>query len=237
MDLVSRGRKLVLQYTGGSPCGTAKSSKSSPRSSISKGNKDSAASSQPHRIESVKSDSDDEKAQTKRKSTTISFLCDRDPSSGLAGVSFVGVSPDECSYFFEARSVHACVGAEPHKPGSVGPGSVFGIILVIAVLVYALGGVFYNRTVTNARGWRQLPNYSLWAGIWSFVSVCALPIGLPHKSVGLTDSQDLFIALFSSCARCLPSRRGYSRLHTGSRNRNSEAENRLIDQLDEEWDD
>ncbi|KAG6001286.1 hypothetical protein E4U21_004523 [Claviceps maximensis] len=201
-DLVSRGRKLVLQYTGGSPCGEIEKPKKGSRSALSKTNANSS----------------DKEKTTKRKSTTISFLCDRDPSTAQAAVSFVGVSPDECSYFFEARSVHACAGAEPHKPGSVGPGSVFGIILVITILVYALGGVFYNRAVKNARGWRQLPNYSLWAGIWSFFS-------------------DMFFILFSSCARCLPGRRGYSHLSTGSRHRNSDAENRLIDQLDEEWDD
>ncbi|KAG5929627.1 hypothetical protein E4U42_005217 [Claviceps africana] len=201
-NLVSRGRKLVLQYTGGSPCGEkTKSSQglqnSSSRSWVS---------------------SNDKETTTKRKSTTISFLCDRDPSSAQTAFSFVGVSPDECSYFFEARSIHACAGAEPHKPGSVGPGSVFGLILGIAILVYVLGGVFYNRTVKNARGWRQLPNYSLWAGIWHFIS-------------------DMFIILFSSCARCLPGWRNYRHLNTGSRHRNSDAENRLIDQLDEEWED
>ncbi|KAG5981037.1 hypothetical protein E4U54_006695 [Claviceps lovelessii] len=201
-DLVSRGRKLVLQYTGGSPCGGNTKSDKGSRSAASKS----------------KDKSSDKEATTKRKSTTISFLCDRDPSTAQAAFSFVGVSPDECSYFFEARSIHACAGAERHKPGSVGPGSVFGIILVIAILVYALGGVFYNRAVKNARGWRQLPNYSLWASIWSFFS-------------------DIFIILFSSCAGCLPGRRGYSHLNSGSRHRNAEAENRLIDQLDEEWDD
>ncbi|EGR48691.1 uncharacterized protein TRIREDRAFT_61584 [Trichoderma reesei QM6a] len=185
LDLHSRGRKLVLQYTGGSPCGESRSNEST--------------------------------SKTRRKSATISFLCDRDPGTTTA-VSFVGVDPDECSYFFEARSVHACAHAEPHKPGSVGPGSVFGLILVIAVLVYVLGGVFYNRTVAHARGWRQLPNYSLWAGIGSFFS-------------------DLFIILLSSCGRLLPSRRGYQHLGSGGVGRNSEAENRLIDQLDEEWDD
>lgn len=129
----------------------------------------------PHEVTTL--DSDDSKSDKKkrRKSTTISFLCDREPTSTQAAFSFVGTDPDECAYFFEARSVHACAQAEPHKPGSVGPGSVFGLILVIAVLVYAIGGVCYNRTVTHARGWRQLPNYSLWAGIWGFISVRSAP--------------------------------------------------------------
>lgn len=174
MDLVSRGRKLVLQYTGGSPCGTTKSNKStrtpsSPSANYNYANKESALTNQPHQVESLKDDK--EEKSSRRKSTTISFLCDRDPSSSQASISFVGVDEDECSYFFEGRSIHACAQAEPHKPGSVGPGSVFGIILVVAFLVYVLGGVFYNRTISNARGWRQLPNYSLWAGIWSFFSV------------------------------------------------------------------
>lgn len=164
MDLRSRGRKLVLQYDGGSPCG-GKSTKHRRGTPVPRASKPA-----PHRIETLAND-DKDKTTVRRKSTTISFLCDRDPGNTQASISFVGTDPDECAYFFEARSVHACAHAEPHKPGSVGPGSVFGIILLIAVLVYVLGGVFYNRAVTNARGWRQLPNYSLWAGIWEFISV------------------------------------------------------------------
>lgn len=47
----------------------------------------------------------------------------------------------------------------------------------------------------------------------------------------------MFVIAVSSCMRFLPSRRGYTHIGASSRNRNSEAENRLIDQLDEEWDD
>jgi cation-dependent mannose-6-phosphate receptor len=55
--------------------------------------------------------------------------------------------------------------------------------------------------------------------------------------------QDVFVIATSSCSRFMPSRRGYSALsasaHGSGRGRNSgaEDENRLIDQLDEEWDD
>ncbi|RCI15351.1 hypothetical protein L249_6541 [Ophiocordyceps polyrhachis-furcata BCC 54312] len=207
MDLRSRGRKLVLQYAGGSPCDTKATTAKDVKSTAKKGGGD-----------------DDDKTAVRRKSTTISFLCDKDPGSTQASVSFVGADADECAYFFEARSMHACAHAEPHKPGSVGPGSVFGIILLIAVLVYVLGGVFYNRTVTNSRGWRQLPNYSTWAGIGGFISV-----------------QDMFYAAWSWCCRYVPARRGggYSHLNSNAsnRHRSSDAENRLIDQLDEEWED
>jgi len=52
----------------------------------------------------------------------------------------------------------------------------------------------------------------------------------------------MFIIGTSSCARLLPSRRGYisvSANGNGPRGRSGrpEDENRLIDQLDEEWDD
>ena len=60
--------------------------------------------------------------------------------------------------------------------------------------------------------------------------------------------QDMFVIATSSCARFLPSRRGYSSLSAANasngrggvgagRNNRAEDENRLIDQLDEEWDD
>ena len=73
----------------------------------------------------------------------------------------------------------------------------------------------------HQRGWRQLPNYAIWAGIGSFC-------------------YDIFIILTSTCSRCLPHRKGYNQLPTssrGGRGSRSEQENRLIDQLDEEWDD
>ncbi|KAK9422959.1 putative Autophagy-related protein 27 [Seiridium unicorne] len=229
-ELKPRGRKLVLQYSGGSTCG--QSSKRDADSAMHKKNVHSSASYKYSDYEDEEERSAGSSTAVKvtketdtprqRKSATISFLCDRDPTASSAAVSFVGTDPDECAYFFEARSIHACAGAEPHAPGSVGPGAVFGIILMVAILVYIGGGIFYQRTVANQRGWRQLPNYSLWAGIWSFVS-------------------DMFIAATSSCAKFLPNRRGYHYL-SGSpsrtrQTRDREAENRLIDQYDEEWDD
>lgn len=123
-----------------------------------------------------------EKAEeVRRKSATISFRCDRESVSPTATVSFVGADPDECNYMFVVRSQHACAGVQPSKPGSVGPGGVFALIFLIAIAVYFAGGVFYQRTVANARGWKQLPNYSLWAGIWSFISVSNHPTSLVRK--------------------------------------------------------
>lgn len=223
-----------MQYSGGSPCSDgAKPARRGP-----------APPPQAHEIETFAKpgdkpdDAPDKAAGARRKSATISFHCDRDPGSTTAAVSFVN-TPDDCAYFFEARSVHACAHAEPHKPGSVGPGSVFGIILLVAILVYVVGGVVYNRTVAHARGWRQLPNYSLWATMASFVGVRPPP-SPPLRSVRPADgAQDVFAMLLTLCTRCLPGRQGYAALNAGAhgRNRSSDAENRLIDQLDEEWDD
>lgn len=142
----------MLQYTNGSPCGTDKNGRA------------------------TKDDDDDEyddekgKKGSRQKSTLISFHCDKDPLATQAIPTFVGTDPDECSYHFEVLSKAACITAEPAKQ-SVGPGAVFAIIGAIAILVYFLGGIFYQRNVAHARGWRQLPNYSMWAGIGSFIKV------------------------------------------------------------------
>ncbi|KAK3368595.1 mannose-6-phosphate receptor binding domain-containing protein [Podospora didyma] len=234
--LVPRGRKLVLTYEGGSPCGSDDKTKKDKREIVHDGaafknhNYDDEDDTEELALltgkgeEAEKKDADKDKDKEKekdgvrRKSAIISFLCGQDLDSPTAA-SFVATDKDECAYFFEVRSPHACAAAEPHTPGSVGPGSVFAIIFFITVLVYVFGGIFYQRTVAHARGWRQLPNYSLWAGIWNFL-------------------RDIFIITTSSCAQFLPSRRGYSSISpTNGRSRNREDENRLIDQLDEEWDD
>lgn len=106
---------------------------------------------------------------TRRKNTMISLLCTTEPLAPLMAISFVG-SPDSCTYFFEARSPAACGGIEKATQ-QLGPSGVFGVIALIAVLVYVVGGCVYQRTVMHQRGWRQLPNYSMWAGIASFFKV------------------------------------------------------------------
>lgn len=232
--LTVRGRKISLQYTNGSPCGEETKSKDKlrrrsggggsgsnydKRGSVHLGASHSSYDDE-SRVRATEKDKEKEANRKRRKSATFSFICDHEMMGEKAVVSYIGSTPDECAYFFDVRSSHACAGVEPHKPGSVGPGGVFAIIFFIAVGVYVGGGVFYQRTVAHARGWRQLPNYSLWAGIWSFIS-------------------DFFVIATSSCARCIPGRRGYRTLSSSpsGRGRNREDENRLIDQLDEEWDD
>lgn len=216
---IFRGRKLILNYTGGSLCPSSpsKSSRSValPREIIDDPDDDDDKDDRPSKKPSKSPDT------KRRKTTVISLLCDSDPLAKTS-ISFVA-AVDDCTYFFEGRSPSACGGLHVEKQ-ALGPGGVFGVIAMIAIAVYFAGGCVYQRTVMHQRGWRQLPNYAMWAGIWSFFS-------------------DMFVILTSSCARFLPSRRGYNRVSFngdrdgGRRGRRNEDENRLIDNLDEEWDD
>ncbi|KIV80345.1 hypothetical protein PV11_07851 [Exophiala sideris] len=206
---IFRGKKLVLNYTNGSPCPEL--------------DEDGVP---------IDSDFAARKIPLRRKSTLMSFICDTSPLlSTKPAISFLG-SPDHCTYVFEVRSRYACGGTtQSEEKGTLGPGGVFGVILGIALLVYLIGGVVYQRNVMHQRGWKQVPNYAVWAGLCSFIS-------------------DMFIILFSSCYQRMPGltqlfagRRGYHRVGTddsraaGHQGRDPEDENRLIDQLDEEWDD
>ncbi|KAL4756080.1 putative vacuolar sorting receptor (Mrl1) [Aspergillus foveolatus] len=190
-DPFFRGRKLVLNYTDGSPC-------------------------------------DDEGSHN--KSTIISFLCDRDVTTSTPIFSFVGTM-DQCTYFFEVRSSAAC-GGYGHDPAGQGlsPGGVFGIIALIAVAAYLVGGCAYQRTVMHQRGWRQCPNYSLWAGIVDFLKDMAI--------ICISSLGRFFHFKRSTTGRASAAADGLQHgQFAGNRRRDVDAENRLIDQLDEEWDD
>ncbi|KPI35202.1 putative mannose 6-phosphate receptor-like protein [Cyphellophora attinorum] len=203
-----------------------------------------------HKKRAILDDDDDDdrhkgKKTTRRKTTMMTFACDTSPLlAGKPAISFLG-TPDHCTYLFEVRSRHACGGTTTqHESGTLGPGGVFLVITGIALLVYLIGGIVYQRNVMHQRGWRQLPHYGMWAGIFSFVS-------------------DMTQILFGSCINRIPSvqrlfggrgRGGYHRVGTednyndrtngasrsagtGGRNggRDADAENRLIDSYDEEW--
>ncbi|OKL60633.1 hypothetical protein UA08_04168 [Talaromyces atroroseus] len=225
---IFRGKRLVLNYTNGSPC----TSSGNPLlgSSLHADDDFTAehgySSSKPSYSATAAGDSQ----TTKRKSAIMSFLCDREAPAATPAVSFVGTM-DSCTYFFEVRSLVACGGVAAVPEGGLGPAGVFGVIALIAVFVYLLGGCAYQRTVMHQRGWRQCPNFSLWSDLVGFV-------------------QDFIIIIFSSITRCfvrkdsssrpngqrgiisaIGGRRGADRGDRGD----VDAENRLIDQLDEEW--
>ena len=156
-QLLFRGKKLLLNYTQGSPCPDLDE-------------------------DGVPIDEDlvARKVNKRRKSTLMTFACDTSPLlSGRPAVNFLG-SPDHCTYVFEIRSRWACGGTtQSEEKGTLGPGAVFGLIAGIALLVYLIGGIVYQRNVLHQRGWRQLPNYAIWSGIYSFFSVSALDFHFP----------------------------------------------------------
>ncbi|KAK1055611.1 Cation-independent mannose-6-phosphate receptor CI-MPR [Friedmanniomyces endolithicus] len=245
---VLRGRKLVVNYTDGSPYDTDVGKRSHIIEDLSSrailgdddDEDDGDKKKQPKKPSKSHDDDDDDEPKkpmktpfthpVRRKNTVVSFLCDRDPLAQTLLLSFISSSPDQCTYFFEARSSAGCGGIETAKQ-TLSPSGVFGMIVGIAFLVYIVGGCVYSRVVLQQRGWRQLPNYALWSSMGRFI-------------------KDIFIILTSSCARFLPSRRGYERVSNGGigssgngsrgergRGDSSDAENRLIDELNEEWDD
>lgn len=110
---VFRGRKLVLNYTSGSPCSSDRTR--NPRS----------FDEDEH--DGNNGDQGDHKTDERRKSSIISFQCERDALAPKAQVSFVGASQDECTYFFEARSMAACGGVNETEQ-TLGPGGVFGVM-------------------------------------------------------------------------------------------------------------
>ena len=168
-----RGRKLVLNYTNGSPC-EPKSDRLLPRKLNVPHDDDDDDDEDDRDDDRRKHKSSKSKGPERRKSTLISFTCDRESLASKVHLSFIGSDPDECTFFFEARSVAACGGVSESQQ-TLGPGGVFGVIALIAAAVYLLGGIAYQRTVMHQRGWRQLPNYTLWAGIFAFVSVSPIP--------------------------------------------------------------
>jgi cation-dependent mannose-6-phosphate receptor len=177
-DPIFRGKKLVLNYTSGSLCPELDEN-GRPRFATRKildGDEDDDELPPSGKPSKGKAPSPKPLASTRRKSTLLSFQCDRDPQlTDHPQISFIG-SPDHCTYFFEVRSRYACGGAiSSGESGSLGPGGVFGVILAITVLVYLIGGCVYQRSVMHQRGWRQCPNYGVWAGLFGFIGVSHIP--------------------------------------------------------------
>lgn len=129
---------MVLNYTGGSPCDTKRTKV--PRRIIDdeddkkddgkkKGDDKKGDDKKDDHREDDDKDHDGTDKVVRRKSTVISFLCERDSLAPKAHLSFVGASEDECTYFFEAKAMAACGGvSQVQQP--LGPGGVFGVMYV-----------------------------------------------------------------------------------------------------------
>lgn len=166
-----------------------------------------------------------------RKGASLSFTCDRD-QIGPAPISFVS-QHNECSYWFDVRTSSACATV---KQQPLGPVAVFLIIFLVALLVYFIGGCFYQRTVLHARGWRQVPHWQTWLGalnfIWESLRVCF------YFSTNLCGRGR--IGRYGGYTPAPSSDSRFGRSSQGARPdewADVDDENRLIDQLDDEWSD
>lgn len=79
--------------------------------------------------------------QRLRKSTIITFTCDREMMA-KASISYIGSSND-CSYYFDVRSHHACPTAA--KSDNLAVIWIFLLILLAALFVYFSGGILYKQ--------------------------------------------------------------------------------------------
>lgn len=144
---IFRGRKLVLNYTNGSPCPSSNTPYNLKRRELLKHREneeydnDEQTDDDGEDIREKDDDDDDDdddnddsdivppSDEIGRKSTIMSFLCDRDPVAPSVTISFVGTS-DSCAYFFEVRSPYACGGAASSPDEGLGPAGVFGVMYV-----------------------------------------------------------------------------------------------------------
>ncbi|RHZ70476.1 hypothetical protein Glove_271g53 [Diversispora epigaea] len=109
--------------------------------------------------------------------SVITFQCDQ-TVEGLGEPRLI-YNYIDCAFIFEWRTPVAC-------PTSIGGGAmsswgVFFTIFAIALIVYFVGGVAYNRMVHHASGFYQIPNWEFWCNLWDFTKdmVCIIIAQIP----------------------------------------------------------
>ncbi|KAF9962101.1 Cation-independent mannose-6-phosphate receptor CI-MPR [Mortierella alpina] len=116
-------------------------------------------------------------AQYYKKSTLIRFVCDTSVKG--QGTPYLIANNNDCNFWFEWHTPAACA---TDRPSGGSTGGVFGTIIGVAVFVYFVGGIAYNRIVHHARGLKQIPNYQSWVDGFDFI-------------------KDMVIILFAKCYR------------------------------------
>ena len=92
-------------------------------------------------------------SQTLRKATLLSFVCDREITT-KAQISYVG-SLQNCSYFFEVRSVHAC--PTSNKSNEINVVGIFIGIIAVFVLVQYMRRAMQRRIKLSVDGEDSIP--------------------------------------------------------------------------------
>ncbi|KAK6198830.1 uncharacterized protein RJT21DRAFT_122466 [Scheffersomyces amazonensis] len=88
---------------------------------------------------------DTETGERLRKSTILTFTCDREMMA-KASISYVGSSND-CSYYFEIRSHHACPTVS--KANNLAAAWIFVFIVFAAFLVFYFSGGFLLKQMKS----------------------------------------------------------------------------------------
>ncbi|KAI4241076.1 MAG: hypothetical protein L6R42_011381 [Xanthoria sp. 1 TBL-2021] len=145
-ELVFRGRELSLNYTNGSPCDSPSThdrrelkhnddEDDDDDDDDDKKKGDKKKDEDDRKSHKGKSGKDHDDDNIRRKSTLISLACDQNLPLGKAHISFIGTSPDQCTYFFRAKTMAACGGVK-EPPTGLGAGGVF---FVMYTFTYDLG--------------------------------------------------------------------------------------------------
>lgn len=145
-ELVFRGRELSLNYTNGSPCDSPSThdrrelkhnddEDDDDDDDDDKKKGDKKEDEDDRKSHKGKPGKDDDNDNIRRKSTLISLACDQNLPLGKAHISFIGTSPDQCTYFFRAKTMAACGGVK-EPPTGLGAGGVF---FVMYTFTYDLG--------------------------------------------------------------------------------------------------
>jgi len=100
--------------------------------------------------------------------TRIDILCD----AALNYTSrLMSMHPDytEQVFTFGVASPLACASSKT-APGRISGGSIFVIILLTGLILYVLGGVFYNCVVNGKQGTDSLPHKAFWLSFFGLAA-------------------------------------------------------------------
>lgn len=93
------------------------------------------------------------KCNLQERFVQITFICDK----SIKKPTRMDVVETMCRFKITVRAVGACP-----LEGSMPGGAVFIIILFVGIIIYLLGGIFYNRYKRNQTGLAVLPHLSFW---------------------------------------------------------------------------
>ncbi|CAG8531635.1 9850_t:CDS:2 [Diversispora eburnea] len=95
---------------------------------------------------------------------------------------------EDCAFVFEWKTPVACPTSV--NGGAMSSWGVFFTIFAIALIVYFLGGIAYNRMVHRASGFYQIPNWEFWCNLWDFtkdmvlIIIAQIPMFKPRRPRG-----------------------------------------------------